>query len=131
MVMSIYNKLSVLVIAISLFLFLSAYYYHQQAERHSLQYSKAFAAVTSKFFLAPTDSEPQMSSKGYVFTEERGILFVMILSVFLCVISVVLNYIGYMRSGSTQFHLPLNFASVILAVWICVTVFQVGLNTYF
>lgn len=129
--MNTYNRAGAVLIVIALFLFLSAYYYHQQAERHNLLYSEAFSTVISIFFAdAEKSGVYQMTSKGYVFTEERGIIFTWIVSVFLCGVSIFLNFIGYKCSANTKLDLPLNFVSVLLVFWIFMTAYQVGLISY-
>lgn len=130
MTMNIYNRECAALILIALFLFLSAYYYHQQAEMHSLQYSEVLTRVTSMFFSDTETSGFQITSKGYVLTEERGIFFTMMLSVFLCGILLLLSYIAHLRSASTKLDLPLNFVSVLLVIWVCATAYQVGLASY-
>ncbi len=128
--MNTFNKIGMVAIVVSFLLFLSAYYYHQQSGVHDLRYSKIVATVTSQLSNDPPISNPQFSSSGYVFTEERGILVAMIASVLLCIIAVVLNIIGHWRFGNNQSFLPLNFSALIIAVWVSFTIFQLGLHTY-
>lgn len=128
--MNTFNKISICLIVISFFLFLSAYYYHQQSSKHNLRYSNAVAEITSQLSNKVGPPEAQLTSKGYVLTEERGILVLMVFSVTLCVIAIGISFVGYKRLGSDHFLLPLNFSALVIMVWEASALFQIGLHTY-
>ena len=129
--MNVLNKLSLITLIVACGLFFSSYYYLQRFNQHDLRYSEAIASVTTSFSIgSPATSEPAYTSKSYVITEERSVLIAMLVSVALCLFSIVFNYAGGFLFRYSKFELQLNFASVIVSGCVLYTIVDSGLHTY-
>ncbi len=128
--MNILNRFSFALILIALFAFLNANIYHQHTVDNQLKYSRIIASITSTLTPNPDTNGASFTTKGYVLTEERGILITMISCVVLLFISVVLNFIGQLKFGKNKVHLPLSFSAVLIAIMIFDTIMRVGLFNY-
>ncbi len=128
--MNTLNRFSAALILVSFFMFITVNIYHQRTVDNQLKYSKIIASITSTLTPNPERTDPSFTSKGYVLTEERGILITMLFSVVLLCIAVVLNYIGQHKFGKNRVHLPLSFSAVLIAIMILTTIKNVGLLNY-
>ncbi len=128
--MNTFNRFSAALILVSFFMFITTNIYHQRTVDNQLKFSKIIASITSTLTPNSERTDSSFTSKGYVLTEERGILITMLFCVFLLFVAVVLNYIGQNKFGKNKAHLPLSFSAVLIAVMILTTIKNVGLFNY-
>jgi hypothetical protein len=124
------NTFSLVLIISAFLIFLGAYYYHQKTYRHDLSYASLIANVSST--LSPKEKliTPVITSKGYVITEERGLLIAMLSSTLLLTISLGLVLLSKKMHGGNKAHLPLAFTSALIIILIINTTYKIGLFNY-
>ncbi len=121
------DTFSLLLLSLSVLIFLSGFYYHQQVYRHDYRYAEVVSSVTSALSDSARTDGAVMSAPRGVITEEMGILVALCVAVALAVGAVVLSVVSRSKHGKSPFHLPVIFGGLSVAFWVAYMANSMGL----
>jgi hypothetical protein len=117
-------------IAVSLGVFFSAFYHYQGLLGNEVKLASSVAEVTSVFTSAPIYDEPSFVSGGWGITEERSVIFMFILAGFLSFSAAITAVVARLKKGSYQSFVPIVLCSICVISSIAYTAYWYSLDTY-
>ncbi len=128
--MNLIPKICIVLIAVSLGVFFSAFYHYQGLLGNEIKLSSAVAKVVSVFTSAPIYDEPSFVSGDWGITEERSVLYIFILASLLSFSATTTAIVARLKKGAYQSFVPIVFYSLCVIGSIAYTAYWYCLDTY-
>ena len=128
--MNIIHKLCISILAVALFLSVSADYYKQRPDVQDFRYAKIVTSITSYFSENEVGGMPKLTTSNYVVTEERGIIFCLIACVLLTLFSLLFIVLGRLKFGASKYDVTIISASCLILFWISSIIYNSGIYIY-
>lgn len=128
--MNFIPKICMVLIAVSLGVFFSAFYHYQGLLGNEVELSSAVAEVTSAFTSAPIYDEPSFVSGGWGITEERSVIFMFILAALFSFSAAITAVVARITKGSFPSFFSIILCSICVICSIAYTAYRYSLDTY-